>query len=165
VLADPDAAWWLMLPRSRFTESEPLFAWTRVGRGKCGHPFAPWVFVAVSGDVMAALGAPAGGLEAASTLGRRLSGSRSVTRQVDGPWCQLAGYLFGGGSERLEHDQPDRRLERHGQPVGQRRGVLAAGPCGDVQLVVVWIANVHRWRNRRDFFAVDARWRNGTCPR
>ncbi len=54
--------------------------------------------------------------------------------QLDRAGRQLARDLVGGGRERLEQREPDRRLQRGGQALRQRTGLLAARLGGDGEL-------------------------------
>ena len=62
------------------------------------------------------------------------SGSPAAQAQLDRAGRELARDLVGGGRQRIEQHQPDRRLERSGQALGERAGVLAAGVGGDREL-------------------------------
>ena len=61
-------------------------------------------------------------------------GLAGAQAQLDRAGRELARDLVRGGRQRVEQHQPDRRLERRGQPLGERAGVLAAGVGGDGEL-------------------------------
>ena len=61
-------------------------------------------------------------------------GLAAAQAQLDRAGRELARDLVGGGRQRVEQHQPDRRLERSGQALGERAGVLAAGVGGDGEL-------------------------------
>ena len=61
-------------------------------------------------------------------------GLAAAQAQLDRAGRELARDLVGGGRQRVEQHQPDRRVERGGQPLGERAGVLAAGGGGDGEL-------------------------------
>ena len=88
-----------------------------------------------------AASSPSGG----ASGGRRVAGRRLVGRrrrddelglagaqpQLDRARRELARDLVRGARERIEQHQPDRRLQRSGQALGERAGVLAAGVGDD----------------------------------
>ena len=51
--------------------------------------------------------------------------------QLDRAGRELARDLVRGGRQGVEQHQPDRRLERSGQALGERAGVVTAGLGGD----------------------------------
>ena len=62
------------------------------------------------------------------------AGLAAAQAQLDRAGRELARDLVGGGRQRIEQHQPDRRVERGGQPLGQLAGVLAARGGGDGEL-------------------------------
>ena len=87
-------------------------------------------------------GGASGGAASASRLGRLVGrrrrhdevGLAGAQAQLDRAGRELARDLVRGGRQRIEQHQPDRRLERSGQALGERAGVLAAGVSGDGEL-------------------------------
>ena len=97
--------------------------------------------------------APSSASGAGAGVGRRLvgggpagsssGGGGSVTDEadvataqpdVDRAGRQLAGDLLGRRGQRAEQGEPERRLERPGEPLGERARLVAADLCGRHEL-------------------------------
>ena len=79
---------------------------------------------------------PVAGLGAEVVLGRgrRRHDESDVTAaqpHVDGAGGEFPGDLLGGGGQGAEQRQSDGGLERHGEPVGEGAGLVAAEFGGD----------------------------------
>ena len=86
-----------------------------------------------------ASGAAAGGSASRRRLvgrggGDDEAGLARAQAQLDRAGRELARDLVGGGRQRVQQHQPDRRLERGAQAVGQRAGLIAARFGGDGEL-------------------------------
>ena len=85
---------------------------------------------------------PSGGAAAARPRRGSSAGAGVTTKlglagaqpQLDRAGGELARDVVGGGRQRIEQHQPDRRLERGDEPLGERAGVVAAGVGRDGEL-------------------------------
>ena len=63
-------------------------------------------------------------------------GLAGAQAKLDRAGRELARDLVRGGRERVEQGQPNGRLERGGQALGERPGVLASGLGGDREVAL-----------------------------
>ena len=85
----------------------------------------------LSGGAGGAASAAAG---SAGARGDDEVGLAAAQAQLDGARGQLARDVVGGGRQRIEQHQPDRRIQRSGQALSERAGFVTAGVGGDGEL-------------------------------
>ena len=81
-------------------------------------------------------GSGAGASAGSSARSRRddEAGLAGAQPQLDGAGGELGRDVVGGCGQRIEQHQPDRRLERSHEPLGERTRVLAAGVGRDSEV-------------------------------